>query len=82
MMGRATRIRSGGRAYAGARGHLRYAAAYRLAGPRLGMSRVLAGGGARREWWRRVTDDHEMVGAKLLLLATLLALTALLERVV
>ena len=82
MMLRTTHPRAGVRASAGARGYLRYAAAYRRARPRAGTSRLLAACGVRRAWWHRFTDDREFVGAKLLLLAVLLALTAVLERVV
>lgn len=74
--------RAGSLASAGARGYLRYAAAYRHAGSRVRTSRLLAACGVRRAWWHRLTDDRELVGAKLLLLAALLALTAALERVV
>lgn len=30
-------------------------------------------------WWRRLTDDQDFIGAKLLVLAALLVLTAVLE---
>ncbi len=66
---------------AGARGHLRYAAVYHRGGSPLRRSRP-SGAWVRVPWWRRVTDDQELVGAKLLVLAALLALTAVLERVV
>jgi hypothetical protein len=64
-----------------ARGSLRYAVVYRHAGTRLGRSRLSV---ARVEgpWWHRFMDDRDLLGAKLLLLAALLVLTALLERVV
>jgi hypothetical protein len=35
-----------------------------------------------RGWWHRLIDDRDLLGAKLLVLAALLGLTALLERVV
>lgn len=82
MMLRATHGRAGVQTSAGARGYFRYAAVYRRAGPRTGTSRLLAACGVRHAWWHRVTDDREFVGAKLLLLAALLVLTAVLERVV
>ncbi|MHB8730274.1 MAG: hypothetical protein ACYDAB_00580 [bacterium] len=81
MMQRVASRRSGIRASAGAREHLRYAAVYHHTGPRLGRSRRSAAW-VERTWWHRLVDDHELIGAKLLLLAALLALTALLERVV
>lgn len=65
----------------GARGHLRYAAVYHRGGSSLHRARP-SGAWARGSWWHRVTDDQELVGAKLLVLAALLALTALVERVV
>jgi hypothetical protein len=77
-----THRRALNRPAAGARGYLRSAAAYRRAGVRTGTSRLLAACGVRRVWWHRLADDRELVGAKLLLLAALLALTAALERVV
>lgn len=80
MIVRATHRRAGGPASAGVRGQLRYAAIYHRPGTRLGTSPCSAW--AARAWWRRVTDDQEFVGAKLLVLAALLVLTALLERVV
>jgi hypothetical protein len=79
---RATYGRAGSRSYAGARAHLRYAAASGRTGPRLAAARLFAGRGVQRAWWGRLTDDRELVGAKLLVLAALQALTALLERVV
>jgi hypothetical protein len=82
MMLRATRPRASRRAYAGARGHLKYATAYGHAGARLGTSRPSATHRVQPAWWRRLTDDRKFVGAKLLVLAALLVLTALLERVV
>jgi len=82
MISRPAHRRAGVRASAGARGYLRYAAVHRRAGPRAGTSRLLAACGARQAWWQRFTDDRELVGAKLLLLAALLVLTAMLERVV
>ena len=74
-------ITAGVRTSAGARGRLRYAAVHREAGTRLGAARLSAGR-AERTWWHRVMDDRDLIGAKLLLLTALLALTALLERVV
>jgi hypothetical protein len=76
-----THRRPGNRRSAGARGHLRYAAAYHRADRRLGTLRLSA---ARNQgdWWRRLADDREFVGAKLLVLAALLVITALLERVI
>ncbi|HEV2439454.1 MAG TPA: hypothetical protein VGX97_05280 [bacterium] len=82
MMLRTTHRRTAGRAYAGARGHLRYATAYRRAGSLLGTARPSATCKGWAVWWQRLADDRELVGAKLLMLAALLVLTALLERVV
>jgi|GEM_PF-3595525 len=82
MMLHATHRRTAGRTYAGARGHLRYATAYRRAGSLLGTARPSAMCEDRPVWWQRLADDRELVGAKLLALAALLVLTALLERVV
>jgi len=75
-----TSRRAGNRTSAGARGRLRYAAVYHT-GPQFGRSRRSAAW-VERTWWHRLTDDHDLIGAKLLLLAALLVLTALLERVV
>ena len=66
---------------AGARGHLRYAAVYHRGGAPVHRARP-SGAWARVPWWYRVMDDQELVGTKLVVLAALLALTALLERVV
>jgi hypothetical protein len=65
----------------GIRASVRPPAVYHHAGVRLGHSRLSA---ARvdRTWWHRLMDDRDLLGAKLLLLAALLVLTALLERVV
>ena len=89
MMLRATDRRAGSGASAGARGHLRYAAVYRRSGPRLATPRSflprqtgLSAAWVERTWWSRLTDDGDLISAKLLMLAALLALTALLERVV
>lgn len=81
MMPRAAHRRSGVRVTAGTRGHLRYAAVYHRAGLRAGTPRAPAAW-VRHTWWRRLMDDRDLIGAKLLGLAALLALTALLERVV
>jgi hypothetical protein len=94
---RAADRRIGSGASAGARGHLRYAAVYRRPGPRRGTARPfvpaawantpprqtgLSTAWVQRTWWSRLADDCDLIGAKLLVLAALLALTALLERVV
>jgi hypothetical protein len=80
MIVRTTRRRTRGPAPVGARGQLRYAAIYHRPGarPRTSSGSVWA----PRTWWRRVADDQDFVGAKLVVLAALLVLTALLERVV
>jgi hypothetical protein len=75
------RRRAWRRAYAGGRAYLRYAAAYRT-GSHLRAGRLLAGRLQRRGWWERLMDDRDLLSAKLLLLAALLGLTALLERLV
>jgi hypothetical protein len=74
-------IIAGIRTFAGARGRPRYAAASRRAGGRLGTVRLSAAR-VERTWWHRLMDDRDLIGAKLLVLAALLAVTALLERVV
>lgn len=66
---------------AGARGHLQYAAVYHRGGTSLHRERS-SGAWAKVPWWHHVMDDQELVGAKILVLAALLALTAVLERVV
>jgi hypothetical protein len=68
-------------AYGGSRGYLRYAAAYHGTGLRLRSARPLVHA-ADRGWWHRVMDDRDLLGVKLLVLAVILGLTALLERVV
>jgi hypothetical protein len=65
----------------GIRASVRHSAVYHQAGARLGHSRQSAAW-AERTWWHRLMDDRDLVGAKVLLLAALLVLTALLERVV
>jgi hypothetical protein len=82
MMLQGARRRAWNRTYGGGRGYLRYAAAYRGTGVRLRTGRRFAGRAAQRGWWHRMMDDRDLVGAKLLLLAALLGLTALLERAV
>ena len=82
MIVQGARCRSWNRAYAGGRGYLRYATAYRRTGTRLRGAGTLAARSANRGWWRRMIDDQDLLGVKLLLLATLLGLTALLERAV
>lgn len=66
---------------AGPRGHLRYAAVYHRGASQLPRVQP-SGAWAQVPWWRRVMDDQELVGVKLLVLAALVALTAVLERVV
>jgi hypothetical protein len=82
MIVQGARRRSGQRAYGGGRGELRYTVAYR--GTEVGCSsvRTLNARRAEREWWRRVMDDRDLLGVKLLLLAAVLGLTAVLERLV
>jgi hypothetical protein len=65
----------------GIRASVRHPAVYHHAGVRLGHSRPSAAW-VERTWWHRLMDDRDLVGAKVLLLAALLVLTALLERVV
>lgn len=85
MMLLTTRRRTGwpaaGRRKTGARGSLRHAATYHRGAPPLRAVRS-SGTMAGAAWWHRAMDDQELVGAKLLTLAALLALTAVLERVV
>ena len=64
-----------------AHGRVRYVSAARQGGLRSGIRRVSAAG-VRQSWWERLVDDREFVGSKLLVLAALLAFTALLEWVV
>ncbi|HKX17376.1 MAG TPA: hypothetical protein VJT33_05135 [bacterium] len=64
-----------------ARSHLRYAVVYHRGVSPLHRARP-SGAWARVPWWHRMIDDQDLVGAKLLALAALLALTALVERVV
>jgi hypothetical protein len=82
MIVHGARRRSGQRAYGGGRGQLRYAVAFR--GTEVGYPsvRALNARHAEREWWRRVMDDRDLLGVKLLLLAVVLGLTAVLERLV
>jgi hypothetical protein len=82
MILQGARRRAWNRAYAGGRGYLRYAAAYRGTGRRRRTAQPLTRRGVERRWWHRVMDDRDLLGTKLLLLAALLGLTALLERVV
>ena len=76
------RHRAWNRTYAGRRRYLRYAAAY--PGTRSGLrpSRLVAARAVEGTWWHRLMDDRDLTGAKLLLLAAVLGVTALLERIV
>lgn len=76
------RRRAWNRMYAGRRGYLQYAAAYPGSRSRLRPSRLAAARTAEGRWWHRLMDDRDLLGAKLLLLAAVLGLTALLERIV
>lgn len=77
---RVTGGRPGIRPSAGARGRVSYGSATRR-GLRSGTLRFSAAG-VHPSRWHRLADDRDFVGSKLLVLAALLALTALLERVV
>lgn len=80
MMPRVTRRRAAGRWRAVLPAPTRHSGAghHRSARP-LRISRAAATRPVPRTWWRRLTDDREFVGAKVLVLAALLALTAVLE---
>lgn len=80
MMLRTIQSRAAGRVHTGVPGRPRYAVARR--GGRLRpvhSVRLTIMGGAPRAWWRCLADDREFVGAKLLLLAALIALSAVLQ---
>jgi hypothetical protein len=82
MILQGARRRSWNRAYTGGRGHFRYAAAYHGVRRRSRASRLSSTHTTELRWWHRMMDDRDMLAVKLLLLAALLGLTALLERVV
>jgi hypothetical protein len=82
MIAQGARRRSAQRAYGGGRGQLRYAVAYRRKEAGYPSLRALNARNAERGWWRRVMDDRDLLGVKLLLLAAVLGLTAVLERLV
>jgi hypothetical protein len=68
------------RPFGGVSGHHRATARPGLRG---GLRPVRAGTGRTEAvCWHRIVDDRDLVGAKVTALAVLLALTALLERVV
>ncbi|HLW48124.1 MAG TPA: hypothetical protein VKW09_10210 [bacterium] len=81
MMLQRARRRAWNRAYIGGRGRLRSAAAYRGLRSPFQPSRPPAHAAAERTWWDRMLDDRDLLGVKLLLLAAILGLTALLERI-
>jgi hypothetical protein len=76
------RRRPWNRRHAGRGGYLRYTTAYPGTRARLRPSRLAATRAADGTWWRRLMDDRDLTGAKLLLLAAVLGVTALLERIV
>lgn len=82
MILQGARRRSRLRAHAGGSGHLRYAAAYAGTRARLRTSPTFGAPAEELNWRRRIMDDRDLLGLKLLLLAALLGLTALLERTV
>jgi hypothetical protein len=79
MMPQTLRSRAAGRVHVGVPGRPHYGMARRGALHAVHATRLTAMGRTPRAWWQRVADDREFVGAKLLLLAALIVLTAVLE---